>query len=203
MTVTLHYSIFYCFSYLFKSDLSTRTDAATAISKLLITGTPDQVLFVVEQRAIAPLCRLLSVEDSTVIVAILDALMHILRKAGSTALDTVRGQIEECGGLTKLQALQHDHRDAVSHKAHHIMVTYFASSNEDYETTQKNELQESTPSVYDIDTDIPLKRHEDEDDETVAESTTPNGLAINGNATTGGGMLVKIIHLRYIRYVGY
>lgn len=141
---------------------------------------------------------MLSSSNSSVILMILDGLEHILRKAGGTTLDTVRKQIEDCGGLSKIEAFQHESVSSVSEKAHHIIESFFSPLNENDEETKTIILNESTPRPFDtftlwaIETDLPLKRHEDDkDEEEIFEPIMLNSLAGDGLDVTGEGSIVK------------
>lgn len=113
-----------------QSDFQTQKEAAWAISNLAISGSKEQVEYIVNQGVITPFCNMLSVKDAQIVQVVLDGLNNILRLIGDAAdsgSPDVGELIEECGGLDKIEALQsHDNQD-IYRMAFSIIDTYFSS----------------------------------------------------------------------------
>ncbi|EEC12429.1 karyopherin (importin) alpha, putative [Ixodes scapularis] len=81
-----------------QGEFKTRKAAAQAIENLSTRGARSQVLYLVEQGAVAPLCDLLTVgENPKLNQTVLESLNSILEIAG-TQLSSIASSIEECGG---------------------------------------------------------------------------------------------------------
>lgn len=111
------------------SDFKTQKEAAWAVSNLTVGGTPEQVRFLVSQRAIDPMCNLLSCKDVQVIQVILDGLCNILKMAGPD-LPHVTLAIEEAGGLDKIEALQQHENGDIYKMAYSVIDNYFPTEGE-------------------------------------------------------------------------
>ncbi|XP_064456274.1 importin subunit alpha-3-like [Ornithodoros turicata] len=111
--------------HLSKGEFQTQKEAAWAISNLTISGTKAQVSYLVEQGVVAPLCNLLAVRDPQVVQVVLDGLNNILKMAGSQFY-SVASNIEECGGLDKIEALQNHENEDIYKLAYEIIDQYFS-----------------------------------------------------------------------------
>ena len=77
--------------------------------------------------AIKPLCDLLVVNDTKIVMVILDALSNILEASQRTNnLDQVSMMIEECDGLDKIESLQQHENSDVYQLSLAIIEKYFA-----------------------------------------------------------------------------
>ena len=80
-----------------------------------ISGSPEQVKYLVSQGCIPPLCDLLTVMDSKIVMVALSGLENILRFGsvdGGAGTNPYAVQIEECYGLDKIEFLQsHENLD--------------------------------------------------------------------------------------------
>lgn len=109
-----------------KGDFGTQKEAAWAISNLTISGRKDQVKYLIHERVIPPFCNLLTVKDAQVVQVVLDGLSNILKMFDDEA-EMISALIEECGGLTKVEALQsHDNED-IYKLAYEIIDQFFSS----------------------------------------------------------------------------
>lgn len=116
--------------HLNKGEFQTQKEAAWAISNLTISGTKAQVAYLVSQQVIPPLCNLLTVRDPQVIQVVLDGISNILKLAGSQFF-TIANEIEECGGLFKIEALQNHENEEIYKLAYEIIDQYFSDDQAD------------------------------------------------------------------------
>jgi len=114
------------------SEYDVRKEAAWALSNATSGGSPQQIDALVQAGAIKPLCDLLAVNDSKLIGICLEALDHILGvgKAATEQIANIEENpylrlIEECDGLGKIEALQHDTSDDIYRKAVRLLETYW------------------------------------------------------------------------------
>lgn len=96
------------------------------INNISISGSRNQIIFVVQKGAIGPFCQLLGVKDSGLISVVLDGLDSILRNAGPD-LEAICQMVEECGALDKIESLQNHENEELYQKAYHIIETYFST----------------------------------------------------------------------------
>lgn len=120
--------------HLNRGEFQTQKEAAWAISNLTISGTKAQVAYLVNQRVIPPLCNLLTVRDPQVVQVVLDGINNILKLAGSQFY-AMASQIEECGGLDKIEALQSHENEEIYKLAYEIIDQYFSDDQADEDPT--------------------------------------------------------------------
>jgi hypothetical protein len=115
------------------SEFDIQKEAAWAVSNATSGGTPEQVLYLAQQNAIAPLCSLLVVADSKVVTVALEGLENIL-KAGQTAgeqiFNRVASMVNDAGGVTSIEELQNHENQAIYARAVKILETYFGAEEE-------------------------------------------------------------------------
>lgn len=111
--------------HLSQGDFQTQKEAAWAISNLTISGRKEQVGFVVHQGVIPPFCNLLVVKDPQVVNVVLDGINNILKMAGDD-VESLCQQIEECGGLDKIENLQNHENEDIYKLAYDIIDKYFS-----------------------------------------------------------------------------
>ncbi|CAK9254394.1 unnamed protein product, partial [Sphagnum jensenii] len=116
--------------HLSKSDFLTQREAAWAISNMTISGNKQQIQYLVQQGVIEPLCNLLVVKDVQVVQVVLDGLMNILKMSGKQ-YSTIATEIEKCGGLDKIEPLQHHDNEDIYKLAYEIIDQYFSDDNEE------------------------------------------------------------------------
>ena len=86
--------------------------------------------YIIEQGAIAPICDLLSVQDTKIIQVAFNGLENIL-KLGQEEAKRMNGQnpyalmVEECLGLDKIENLQNHENMEIYQKAFRLIETYF------------------------------------------------------------------------------
>jgi len=111
-------------------DFDVQKEAAWAVSNATSGGTAQQINYLVSQACIPPLCEMTICDDAKIVQICLEALENIL-KVGKTAAMTT-GQInlyaqfvEECGGLDKLEQLQHHENLDIYRKVAEILRKFF------------------------------------------------------------------------------
>ena len=116
-----------------RGDLATKREAAWCVNNLSLSGKKEQVAYVLQQGALNPLCQALTVEDPQVLVVVLDALSNILKLAATNENDLISltSQIEECGGLDKIEELQNHRNEEIYKLAFDIIDKYFTEEDED------------------------------------------------------------------------
>lgn len=63
-----------------------------------MSGSVEQIEYIVNQNVIPSLCQLLDQQDTQIIHVCLDALQNILRQTLQINLEKIIIEIEECGG---------------------------------------------------------------------------------------------------------
>lgn len=111
--------------HLSRGEFQTQKEAAWAISNLTISGTKPQVMYLVTQHVVPPLCNLLTVKDFQVVQVVLDGISNIL-KMGRSRYVNIGTLIEECGGLDKIEALQNHENEDIYKLAYEIIDQYFS-----------------------------------------------------------------------------
>ncbi|KFM56942.1 Importin subunit alpha-2, partial [Stegodyphus mimosarum] len=123
-----------------EGDYKCQKEAIWAVNNFTSGGNFDQIIFLLRLGVLDPLCKLLSLKDPKVLTVVLDALSNILHaSAKMNAVETVCSYIEECGGLDKIENLQHHENSEVYRCAFGIIDAYFSNDEE--------ELQDLAPQV--------------------------------------------------------
>jgi len=116
------------------AEFKAQKEAVWAITNLTSGGTIEQIATIANHGVVPILCDLLTVRDSKVTLVILDGLTNILatgQKIGQ--IDQVCNQIEECGGLDKIELLQQSENEKVYQVALDIIEKFFSAEDEDAE----------------------------------------------------------------------
>ncbi len=110
-----------------KGDLATRREAAWCINNLTLSGKREQVAYVLQQGVLTPFCHLLQLDDPQILVVVLDGISNILKMAAPNDGDllALTSQIEECGGLDKIEELQNHRNEEIYKLAFDIIDKYF------------------------------------------------------------------------------
>jgi hypothetical protein len=106
------------------AEFSTQKEAAWVISNLTVSGTPEQVNYLPRLGVLAPLCNMLGYKDATVVQCVLESLSNMLKHAGDSR-DQLTSQVEECGGLDKIENLQTHESHEIYTLAYRIIEEYF------------------------------------------------------------------------------
>ncbi|CAI5448463.1 unnamed protein product [Caenorhabditis angaria] len=118
-----------------RGDFPTQKEAAWAISNVTISGKPIQVEQMVKLNVLRPFCAMLSCTDAQIIQVVLDGINNILKMAGD-GVEQVTSEIEECGGLDKIENCQNHENEDIYKLAFEIIDTYFSSDEEDVNTAE-------------------------------------------------------------------
>lgn len=114
------------------SEFDVQKEAAWAISNATSGGTDEQIRFMVHKGVLPPLCELFSKDDAKIVMVALEGVENILKvgkKDGELAGEPNPWieQVEECGGLDALEALQKHGSEEIYDKAVKILRDYFDS----------------------------------------------------------------------------
>ena len=106
-------------------------EAAWAIANICTGGAPHQIQYLVGQGCIKPLCDLLEINDSTVLVMTLDALQGILALGSQLAEENMSSltnqfaeYVEHAGGMHKIEQLAY-YEGEIAQKASQLLTQYF------------------------------------------------------------------------------
>lgn len=118
------------------AEFDIRKEAAWALSNATSGGTPEQIKFLVQQGCIPPLCELLAVRDTRIVVVALEGLENILKvgevdaraNGGTNPMVTF---IHEANGVEKIEGLQEHDSEDVYTKAVSVLEKFFDAEEED------------------------------------------------------------------------
>ena len=91
--------------------------AALAVSNATSGGNVDQVLHLVQEGAIPPMCHLLDSHDDEVVTVVLDGLDNIFNKLPSDALQEALHVFQQCEGDKMIEILRNHQTAAISNRA--------------------------------------------------------------------------------------
>lgn len=117
--------------FLSRGDYQQQKEASWAVYNFCLVGNKNQLQVLIENKAIPALCDLLTLEDVTLVRNVLEALHNLLKKCDS---DTVRNEIEECGGLDKIESLQSNQNSEIYSYSYSIIENYFNDADDDNTT---------------------------------------------------------------------
>ncbi|CAF4663698.1 unnamed protein product, partial [Rotaria sp. Silwood2] len=121
------------------SEIQIQKEAAWCISNLTMSGSKEQIHYIVTQHVIPPLCNLLQQQDTQVLQVCLDAIHNILKQTQEENLETVTTEIEECGGLDKIENLQtHSHGD-IYQQSYEIIDKFFSNGTDEEDISSINQ----------------------------------------------------------------
>lgn len=118
-------------SLLSHAEFEIKKEAAWAISNATSGGSPDQLRYLVAHGIVKPLCELLEFPDPKIIMVALEGLENMLRIGPKGTGNDVATQIEEHGGVQKLEALQRHQANEIYEKSLKILETYFDAEDDD------------------------------------------------------------------------
>ncbi|KAL1211761.1 Importin subunit alpha-7 [Cardamine amara subsp. amara] len=138
-------------SLLQNSELDVKNEAAWAICNSIAGGSYKQILFLVKQNCIKPLCDLLTSSDTQLVIVCLEALEKIL-KVGEVCTRQAEGiyqcpqtnvnphaqLIEEAEGLEKIESLQSHENNDIYETAVKILETYWMEEEEERDQGQQD-----------------------------------------------------------------
>jgi len=115
-----------------KSEFKAQKEAAWAITNIVTGGSLDQVAAVANQGALEALCGVLNCRDTQIQLVLLDGINKILTagvKIGQ--LNEACLQIENCGGLERIERLQGSPNEEVYRAALEIIESFWNESDND------------------------------------------------------------------------
>ncbi|KAK9507599.1 hypothetical protein O3M35_007421 [Rhynocoris fuscipes] len=122
-----------------KGDFRSQKEAAWAVTNLTSGGSCQQLALLVRSGAIPYMCDLLDSKEWKTVIVVLDGLQNILSAAEKSGeLESVSLMVEECGGLDKLENLQHHENEQVYHKSGNIIDAFFSSTDVADSPNQEN-----------------------------------------------------------------
>ncbi|NXU36434.1 IMA7 protein, partial [Drymodes brunneopygia] len=131
-----------------KAEFRTRKEAAWAITNATSGGTPEQIRYLVNLGCIKPLCDLLTVMDSKIVLVALNGLENILRlgeqeaNQSGTGINPYCSLIEEAYGLDKIEFLQSHENQEIYQKAFDLIEHYFGVEDDAAVAPQVDENQQ-------------------------------------------------------------
>eukprot|EP01041_Mallomonas_annulata_P010859 gene10859-22676_t len=131
------------------SEFDIQKEAAWAVSNATSGGTPEQIMFIVSQGAIPPLCELLKVQDTKIVTVALEGIENILKigsQAGGSIATNLVNIVAECGGVGYIEDLQNHENHSIYQRAVKILETYFAAEDEE-DTSIATEVVEGENGV--------------------------------------------------------
>jgi len=113
-----------------KADFKVRKECVWVITNYTSGGNFEQIVYLLQNDVIPPLCSMLNVQDLKSVNVALDSISHILHNARrmdqtGDAVDKITFMIEECGGLDLIEGLQNSNSDAVQKTAIEIIENYY------------------------------------------------------------------------------
>ncbi len=112
------------------SEWDVRKEAAWVVSNITTGGDNSHIINLVDNDVIPPLCDLLEVGDSRIILVGLEALEHILNIDLITNKTDYAAYVEDCGGIERLESLQEHKNNDVYEKVVKIIEKYFGGEDE-------------------------------------------------------------------------
>lgn len=115
-----------------KGDFKSQKEAAWAITNLTQGGTSEQIIDVMNQHQfLKPYCDLLDAKDPRTVKVVLTGLGNVFALAEKmNAVSELCMQVEQIGGLDKLEALQNHANEEIYKKAFAIIDAYFSDDGE-------------------------------------------------------------------------
>lgn len=109
-------------------DFRSQKEAAWVITNATTSGTPQQIVYLLETVGILkPFCNLLESNDSRTVLVVLTGLKNLFQladKLGGT--ESLASAIEENGALDKLEVLQNHENEEVYKQAYALIDAYFS-----------------------------------------------------------------------------
>lgn len=115
-----------------KGDFKAQKEAAWAITNLTQGGNTEQIIGVINQyNFMKPYCDLLDAKDPRTVKVVLTGLGNIFALAEKmNAVSELCMQVEQIGGLDKLEALQNHANEEIYKKAFALIDSYFTEDGE-------------------------------------------------------------------------
>lgn len=132
-----------------EEDFRSQKEAAQLITNLAISSNEEQIYELINEGAIPPFCKLLSIKDQTLITVVLLGLKYMLETASGNYLH-IANIIEECQGLDQIEELQNNENNYIYELAHGIIEKYFSDDEHSnlQSTFQLNTNQTMSDGIY-------------------------------------------------------
>uniref|UniRef100_A0A914CPX9 Importin subunit alpha n=1 Tax=Acrobeloides nanus TaxID=290746 RepID=A0A914CPX9_9BILA len=117
-------------------DAKSQFEASWAVANLVHGGTIPQVCTLYKANGLAVMCDLLKSKNVEVLCNMLDsikAVLFALQAISGDKLENAKEQIEECGGLDSLEALQQHENSRIYETALGIIENFFSNDETDEE----------------------------------------------------------------------
>lgn len=115
------------------SEWDVRKEASWVICNIASGGNKEHIHQLVENGCLQPLCDLLSVGESRILLLAMEALENILKVAADSNVNFTQ-LIDEADGINKLELLQEHENHEVYEKAVRIIEKYFSGEEEEDES---------------------------------------------------------------------
>ena len=109
-------------------DPGAQKEAKWAILNAVTRGNGRQIMYLVDQGGVKPVCDALDGPNTMTIEKGLNALERMLQEGEDAGTNTVAGLIKEAGGLDKIKLLQEHENNDLSQKADSIIQHYYTES---------------------------------------------------------------------------
>jgi importin subunit alpha-2 len=97
------------------------------VTNLTSGGSVEQIVALCQNGVLQPFCELLEAKDEKALCVVLDGIANLMTAAAKQGEgEKVAEMIEECGGLDKIENLQHHENETVYKKALEIIEAFFA-----------------------------------------------------------------------------
>lgn len=114
-------------NFLATGEYQQQKEASWAVYNFCLVGSAQQLEVLIDNKAIPALCDLLTLTETTLVKNVLDALKNLLKKCDQEDGESrVRNEIEECGGLDKIEALQNSTNQEIYQYSYTIIDEFFS-----------------------------------------------------------------------------
>ncbi|XP_075215880.1 karyopherin subunit alpha [Lycorma delicatula] len=112
-------------------DYKSQKEAVWAVTNFTSGGSIEQISVLLQYNVLPPLCNMLEAKDWKTVIVVLDGLINILQAGTNMGkAERIALLIENCGGLDKLESLQHHENAQVYQKAYNIVDKFFSSTDD-------------------------------------------------------------------------
>lgn len=112
-----------------KGEFKVKKESVWVITNYTSGGSIQQIVYLLNEQVLPPLCAMLKTADPKVTMVALEAINNILLNAQRmNEMDMVTLKIEECGGLDNIEDLQSHENSKIAQTAYEIIDQYFPQS---------------------------------------------------------------------------
>ena len=121
---------------LMNAEFDIQKEAAWAVSNATSGGSAEQIVYIVQQGAVGPLCNLLDVKDTKIVTVALEGIENILKTGlhmaqGVAANNPMASLVAEQNGVGRIEELQNHEHHNIYQRAVKIIETYFGGEEEE------------------------------------------------------------------------